>query len=128
MQSLRVLTYNVRYFGHALKGIASTRPAMRRIAEAIAALDPPPAIVCLQEVEARSLRSHLAHRGRETQLERFAAALASALAEARLRDAYDSYYFPAHSYRLSPRTQVYTTGLAVLIEWNVGTGSVSWWR
>jgi endonuclease/exonuclease/phosphatase family metal-dependent hydrolase len=87
---------------------------MQRIARAIAGLRPLPEIVCLQEVEARSLRSHLAHRGRETQLERFAAALASALAEARLRDAYDSYYFPAHSYRLSPRTQVYTTGLAVL--------------
>lgn len=113
-QPIRLLTYNVRYFGHATRGLASTRPAMRRIAEAIAALDPLPQVVCLQEVETRSLRSNVAHRHEETQLERFSAMLAEALAAAGRPDRYEAHYFPAHAYRLSEKTHVYTTGLAVL--------------
>jgi endonuclease/exonuclease/phosphatase family metal-dependent hydrolase len=114
MQPIRILSYNVRYFGHATRGLASTRRAMRRIAHAIAALEPLPAIVCLQEVETRSLRSTVAHHGEETQLERFMQMLSAALAEDHKPDAYDAYYFPAHAYRLSGRTHVYTTGLAIL--------------
>jgi endonuclease/exonuclease/phosphatase family metal-dependent hydrolase len=114
VRPLRIVSYNVRYFGHATRGLASTRAAMRRIARAIAALDPTPAIVCLQEVETRSLRSTASHRGTETQLESFMQMLSSALTEAGKPDAYDAYYFPAHAYRLSERTQVYTTGLAIL--------------
>lgn len=90
---------------------------MDRIARAIASLDPLPALVCLQEVETRSLRSTLAHRGADadqTQLDRFMAALSAALREANKPDDYDAYYFPAHAYRLSSRTHWYTTGLAVL--------------
>ena len=56
-RTLRVMTYNVRYFGHATRGIASTGPAFRRIARSLAALDPLPDLVCLQEVETQSLRS-----------------------------------------------------------------------
>ena len=59
---LRVLSYNVRYFGHALKGLLSTRSSKRVIAEGLAALDPLPAVICLQEVEKASLRSRLADR------------------------------------------------------------------
>jgi endonuclease/exonuclease/phosphatase family metal-dependent hydrolase len=114
MQPIRILSYNVRYFGHATRGLASTKNAMRRIADAIATLDPLPTIVCLQEVETRSLRSTVAHRGDETQLERFVSMLSQALADARKPDVYDAYYFPAHAYRLSAHTHVYTTGLAVL--------------
>jgi endonuclease/exonuclease/phosphatase family metal-dependent hydrolase len=114
MLPIRILSYNVRYFGHATRGLASTRQAMRRIAQAIAALDPLPAIVCLQEVETRSLRSTVAHPGDETQLERFAQMLSFALTALDRRDTYDAYYFPAHAYRLSARTHVYTTGLAIL--------------
>jgi endonuclease/exonuclease/phosphatase family metal-dependent hydrolase len=114
MQALRILTYNVRYFGHGTRGLASTKAAMHRIVKAIAALHPLPTIVCLQEVETRSLRSTVAHRGKETQLERFMQMLSAALAEVRKADAYDAYYFPAHAYRISARTHVYTTGLAVL--------------
>jgi endonuclease/exonuclease/phosphatase family metal-dependent hydrolase len=114
MQPIRILSYNVRYFGHATRGLASTKQAMRRIADAIAALDPLPAIVCLQEVETRSLRSNLAHRGDDTQLERFMKMLSTALSDARKADGYDAYYFPAHAYRLSAQTHVYTTGLAIL--------------
>ena len=111
---IRVLSYNVRYFGHATRGLASTRKAMKRIADAIASLDPLPAIVCLQEVETRSLRSTWAHRHEGSQLERFMEHLHEALQSADKPDAYDAYYFPAHAYRLSARTHVYTTGLAVL--------------
>jgi endonuclease/exonuclease/phosphatase family metal-dependent hydrolase len=111
---LRILSYNVRYFGHGTRGLASTRRAMGRIADAVAALEPLPAIMCLQEVETRSLRSNLAHPHEETQLERFMQMLSAALAAAKKPDAYDAYYFPAHAYRLSPTTHVYTTGLAIL--------------
>jgi endonuclease/exonuclease/phosphatase family metal-dependent hydrolase len=114
---IRLLSYNVRYFGHATRGLASTKRAMRRIADAIAALDPLPAIVCLQEVETRSLRSTLAHPSdseSDTQLGRFMAMLSAALGDAGKPDVYDAYYFPAHAYRLSERTHVYTTGLAIL--------------
>jgi endonuclease/exonuclease/phosphatase family metal-dependent hydrolase len=71
VSTLRLLSYNVRYFGHSTRGLASTRTSMRRIAEAIASLSPLPSIVCLQEVETRSIRSTLAHPGERTQLERF---------------------------------------------------------
>jgi endonuclease/exonuclease/phosphatase family metal-dependent hydrolase len=111
---LRILSYNVRYFGHATRGLASTKKAMGRIAEAVASLDPLPSIVCLQEVETRSIRSTVAHRGEETQLERFMLMLSGALQRARKEDVYEAYYFPAHAYRLSAKTHVYTTGLAIL--------------
>ncbi len=116
-QTLRILSYNVRYFGHATRGLASTKKAMKRIADAIAALRPLPAIVCLQEVETRSLRSTVAHRtsAEDTQLEQFLQMLSVSLADAgKKSDAFEAYYFPAHAYRLSERTKVYTTGLAIL--------------
>lgn len=115
---LRILSYNVRYFGHATRGLASTRKAMRRIADAIASLEPLPAIVCLQEVETRSLRSTWAHHHEGSQLERFMQVLHASLTEAKKPDAYDAYYFPAHDYRLGADTHVYTTGLAVLAHAN----------
>jgi len=116
IQPIRILSYNVRYFGHATRGLASTKKAMKRIAGAIAALKPLPAIVCLQEVETRSLRSTVAHptAAKETQLEQFLRMLSVSLAEAGKPDAFGAYYFPAHAYRLSAKTQVYTTGLAIL--------------
>jgi endonuclease/exonuclease/phosphatase family metal-dependent hydrolase len=114
VKSLRILSYNVRYFGHSTRGLASTRTSMRRIAEAIAALRPLPSIVCLQEVETRSIRSTLAHPGEKTQLERFMEMLSKALGDAGAPDAYHAYYFPAHAYRIAGNTSAYTTGLAVL--------------
>jgi endonuclease/exonuclease/phosphatase family metal-dependent hydrolase len=117
---LRILSYNVRYFGHATRGLASTAKAMRRIADAIASLEPLPSIVCLQEVETRSLRSTVAHppavaaHAEMTQLERFMKTLSAAMSDRRKEDGYDAYYFPAHAYRLSQHTHVYTTGLAIL--------------
>jgi endonuclease/exonuclease/phosphatase family metal-dependent hydrolase len=87
---------------------------MERIATAIASLDPLPVIVCLQEVETRSLRSTVAHRHDATQLERFMQVLSLALTTAGKPDVYDAYYFPAHKYALSKTTHFYTTGLAIL--------------
>jgi len=116
IQTIRILSYNVRYFGHATRGLASTKKAMKRIADAVAALKPLPAIVCLQEVETRSLRSTVAHRtaAEDTQLEQFLGMLSSSLAEAGKPDMFEAHYFPAHAYRLSAKTKVYTTGLAIL--------------
>lgn len=115
MQAVRVMTYNVRYFGHGTRGLASTATSMGRIAQALAALDPLADVICLQEVETASLRSNLAHPALdgETQLERFMAMLHQALAKAEKKDTYEAYYFPAHTYRLSV-TPLYTTGLAVI--------------
>lgn len=117
MQPLRVLSYNVRYFGHGTRGLASTRTAMQRIANALARLDPLPDIACLQEVETASLRATLAHprsRPDEVQLERFMTMLNEALRAQGKSETYEAYYFPAHAYRLTQNTHIYTTGLAVL--------------
>jgi len=114
----RLVTYNVRYFGHGTRGLASTKRAMERIAGAIAALDPLPDLVCLQEVETRSLRSTALHPSAddETQLDRFMRTLSTALGARPepTRASYEAYYFPAHVYAVSKRSNVYTTGLAVL--------------
>jgi endonuclease/exonuclease/phosphatase family metal-dependent hydrolase len=115
MPAVRVVTYNVRYFGHSTRGLASTAKAMERIAEALAALSPLADVICLQEVETTSLRSNVAHPAPEgeTQLERLMAMLHRALHAAGKRDTYEAYYFPAHTYRLSV-APIYTTGLAVI--------------
>ena len=116
MPAVRVVTYNVRYFGHGTRGLASTAKAMTRIAEALAALDPLADVICLQEVETTSLRSNLAHPAPEgeTQLERLMGLMHRALHAAGKRDTYEAYYFPAHAYKLSPSAPLYTTGLAVI--------------
>lgn len=117
MRPLRVVTYNVRYFGHATRGLVSTKRAMSRIAQAIASLNPLADLVCLQEVETRSFRSNVAHPTSslgETQLERVMAMLHEALVAAKKPDAYEAYYFPAHKYRIAADAHIYTTGLAVL--------------
>lgn len=90
---------------------------MERIAKAVAALDPVPDLICLQEVETDSLRSTIAHRKShpaETQLERWVKTLDRALQAAGKSVRYEAYYFPAHRYRLSASTSIYTTGLAIL--------------
>jgi endonuclease/exonuclease/phosphatase family metal-dependent hydrolase len=115
--ALRMMTYNVRYFGHPTRGLASTGAAFGRIARSLAGLDPTPDLVCLQEVETQSLRSTTINRlwhPEETQLDRVMTELHAALALADKPDRYTAYYFPAHTYRLTARTNIYTTGLAVI--------------
>jgi len=123
--TLRVLTYNVRYFGHPTRGLASTSSAFSRIAQSLAALDPVPDCVCLQEVETQSIRSTSINRRwhpGETQLERVMTELHAALALANKPERFTAYYFPAHTYRLTARTNIYTTGLAVIARDTFGIG------
>ncbi len=114
---LRIVSYNVRYFGHASRGLASTRAGKRGIAAAIASLDPVPDLVCLQEVETSSIRSKLgrpAERPEQTQLEQFMERLEQAYAAHGMRLPFEALYFRAHTYRLGD-ISLYTTGLAVLV-------------
>jgi endonuclease/exonuclease/phosphatase family metal-dependent hydrolase len=116
--SFRVMTYNVRYFGHALpfRGATSTRRALMAIANAIATMEHLPHAICLQEVETRSLRSRLSHTPGlegETQLEALMCVLQAALERETRRERYHAYHFPAHAYQMG-QTKLYTTGLAVL--------------
>ena len=115
---LRIVSYNVRYFGHALKGLASTLGPKRRVAAALAALEPLPDIICLQEVETQSFRSSVAHRQRthpdETQLEAFMGRMEETFAHLRRPMPYEAFYFRAHHYKLGDFS-LYTTGLAILV-------------
>jgi endonuclease/exonuclease/phosphatase family metal-dependent hydrolase len=115
---LRVLSYNVRYFGHALKGLASTRTSQRNIADRIAGLSPVPDLVCLQEIETISIRSRVAFSGGngriETQLECFMGELDRAFAEHGVESPYEGFYFRAHVNRVR-KIPIYTTGLAILV-------------
>jgi endonuclease/exonuclease/phosphatase family metal-dependent hydrolase len=115
---LRIVTYNVRYFGHATRGLASTAGAVKAIADSLARLIPLPDLICLQEVETTSLRSNVIHRHEgqpRTQLERFADALHEALRAHGFGTTYDAQYFRAHNYGLTSSVSVYTTGLAMLV-------------
>lgn len=112
---LRVMSYNVRYFGHALRGLASTRRSKLGIARSIASLSAPPDIICLQEVETISLRATLAatrNHNAETQLETFMDALSRVWESAEFP--YEALYFRAHTYGPA-RWPVYTTGLAMIV-------------
>jgi endonuclease/exonuclease/phosphatase family metal-dependent hydrolase len=114
---VRIVSYNVRYFGHALKGLASTAKAKQRIAQALCALEPNADIICLQEVEHGSIRAGVAHRGAlsgDTQLDAFMRHLDAAYHLAGRVQPYRAFYFPAHAYRLG-NLKLYTTGLAILI-------------
>jgi endonuclease/exonuclease/phosphatase family metal-dependent hydrolase len=116
---IRIVSYNVRYFGHALRGLGGTAASLRGIARALARLDPQPGLVCLQEVETTSMRSTWAHRGRKdpnhTQLESFMAELEEAQRELGRSCVHEALYFRAHDYRVGSRS-FYTTGLAILVD------------
>jgi endonuclease/exonuclease/phosphatase family metal-dependent hydrolase len=110
------MSYNVRYFGHATRGITSTLGPKRRIAAALLALDPPVDIMCLQEVETASIRANVGHRKahpEETQLEAFMTRLEETWGTASPFP-YEGFHFRAHTYRLGS-TPLYTTGLAVIV-------------
>ena len=114
---MRIVSYNVRYFGHGLKGLASTAASKHKIAQALSALSPLPDLVALQEVETRSIRSGVALRGAhpaETQLEAFLRHLEVDFKRRGQVMPYRAWYFPAHVYRLGP-VKLYTTGLAMLV-------------
>ncbi len=113
-----MMSYNVRYFGHATRGVTSTRRGIDRIATKIARMSPLADLICLQEVETRSLRAlrSVSANGdpNETQLAALLRSLDAALSSAGRSERYEAYYFPAHSYRVTGALTAYTTGLAVL--------------
>lgn len=116
---MRIVSYNVRYFAHGLKGLASTGKTKLRIAKALASLQPRPEVICLQEVEKRSFRSSVAHRGvgghkTETQLEAFMRHLNDTFVLDGQQMPYEAWYFPAHAYQVGA-FKIYTTGLAILV-------------
>ncbi len=113
---LRIVSYNVRYFGHALRGLASTRRSLERIAGRLSTLTPLADVICFQEVETRSLRSTLVLREghRHTQLEAFMAEFERAFERSGLVFPYDAFHFRAHTYQFRSTT-LYTTGLAVIV-------------
>jgi endonuclease/exonuclease/phosphatase family metal-dependent hydrolase len=116
--NLRLLSYNVRYFGHSLRGIASTRAGKRGIAACIAQLAEAPHVICLQEVETISLRSRLVYRRAheaETQLESFMGELERAFEDEGRPFTYEAYYFRAHVNHLRG-LPLSTMGLAVLVD------------
>ncbi|HXN55671.1 MAG TPA: endonuclease/exonuclease/phosphatase family protein [Myxococcales bacterium] len=115
---LRILSYNVRYFGHALRGLASTRTGKRDIATCIARLEEVPHVICLQEVETISLRSRLVYRGAheaETQLESFMGELERSFDEEGRPFHYAAWYFRAHVNQLR-NLPLSSMGLAVLVD------------
>lgn len=114
------MTYNVRYFGHGTRGVVSTRGGIRQIAQTVASMSPLVDVVCLQEVEQDSLRSSLVtwrpqRSRRPTQLDELMRWLDRALERRGIIDRYQATYFPAHSYRITKHTNLYTTGLAILV-------------
>jgi endonuclease/exonuclease/phosphatase family metal-dependent hydrolase len=114
---LRVVSYNVRYFGHALKGLASTRTSQRGIAARLALLEPLADVVCLQEIETISIRSRVAFRGprtAETQLDSFMREVEAAFTGDARASPYEGFYFRAHVNQLRG-VPIYTTGLAILV-------------
>lgn len=117
-EPLRIVSYNVRYFAHALRGLTSTNKSMRGIVDALVGLDPLADVVCLQEVETDSLRASLAVKKahpHETQLERLMCMLAGAFEARGLECPYEALYFRAHAYRFTSSANLYTTGLAMLV-------------
>src|SRR5258706_11652851 len=90
---MKVVSYNVRYFSHRAWGFLPSAGTLAAIGGALSASGAD--VICLQEVEGRSLRSRF-----RPQFD----ALSSALGDYRGR------YFPVH--RLGP---IYSTGLAVLV-------------
>lgn len=114
---MRLASYNVRYFGHGMKGLASTSASKVRIAQALLSLDPLPDIVALQEVETKSLRAGWANFGghpSETQLEAFLRHFAAEFKALGRVMPYRAWYYPAHTYQLGA-VRLYTTGLAMLV-------------
>ena len=119
MSQLRVISYNVRYFGHATRGLATQERTIRGVARTLARLSGGcPDIVAFQEIDTFSLRADLgrgrAHKDGRPQLERFLDLLHQELEAAEQPHKYRAFYYPAHTYRLNRSTNLYTTGLAIL--------------
>lgn len=121
MPPLRMVTYNVRYFGHQSRGLGTQERTIRHVARALAHLPGgSPDIIALQEIETFSVRADFVRSKRVTnnatkpQLERFLDHFHDELVATDQTDTYRAFYFPAHEYKLGRRANLYTTGLAIL--------------
>ncbi len=101
---MQLLSWNVRYFGHGLRGMRATDRWMERIVAAIAARDPLPDVLALQEVEDRSLRVGLQGH----QLERFVAKLRRVTGRH-----WSGHHWSAHRYEAA--LPVYGQGQALVL-------------
>lgn len=106
---LSLITWNVRYFSHGLKGLRATKAGIRRAADAVAQARPD--LLALQEVEQTSLRGGI----RAPQLARFVDALHAASDAHGHGQRWTALYFPAHHYRLPRGPALTTAGLAILV-------------
>ena len=119
MAPLTLMTWNVRYFAHGTRGLVTTAAHLRRTAWALAAHDPLPDVLALQEVEHGSRRG-----GSRPQLDAFVEALHAALDAQRRPTRFQGLYFPVHRYQLGD-TSLYTTGLAVLVRDGIAIGTTA---
>lgn len=115
---LHLMTWNVRYFAHHLRGLRATRRGVASAANALGRLDPLPDVICLQELETRSLRAGFSQT---SQLYALLDALHSKLQAEGSDRTYQGLYFPAHRYGFRRGPAFYTTGLAMLIrsDWEI---------
>ena len=114
---LNIVSWNVRYFSHPTRGITSTDRGLRRIAKALADLDPQPDVIALQEIDEQSLRSALVRATRRSgsepasPLDRFVSSL-NDWSLARGGHLYQTQFYPAHGH--DRRLPLISTGLAIL--------------
>ena len=110
------VSWNVRYFAHATRGITSTERTLRGIADALVTLQPD--VIALQEIDDYSVRSSIGRARRRlragvplSQLDRFMACLndRSLAAGGHL---YQAQFYPAQGH--SRRLPLYSTGLAIV--------------
>lgn len=123
MKPIRLSTYNVRYFGHETRGLASQDRTLNKVVKALVGLrGGTPDVLCFQEIDTLSLRADLGRSRRPTngeakkpQFQRFVEAFHAELQNIGADITYQAFYFPAHQYKLSRTRNFYTTGLAVLV-------------
>jgi endonuclease/exonuclease/phosphatase family metal-dependent hydrolase len=119
MSALGLMSWNVRYFSHHVRGITSVERNLEFAALAVASLDPQPDVLALQEIDNHSIRSTLSRLGRrdlrngatEPQIVRFVEQLNRASA-ARAGREYEVLFFRAHGH--DAIWSLYSTGLAVI--------------
>ncbi len=116
---IRFVSWNVRYFSHATRGITSVDRTQRDIATALAMMDPQPDVIALQEIDDLSVRSVIGRAtGRQrrgepvSNFDRFCATLNRVSLE-RNGHLYQAQFYPAQGHR-GLGLPLYSTGLAIL--------------
>ncbi|MBT9560227.1 MAG: endonuclease/exonuclease/phosphatase family protein [Myxococcales bacterium] len=115
---IRLLSWNVRYFSHATRGITSLDQTQRGIASVIAKMDPQPDIIALQELDDFSIRSVIGRAGGRSKrgepvsnFDRFFESLNRESLE-RGGHLYQAQFYPAQGHKGG--LPLYSTGLGIL--------------